>query len=110
MPRTDTCKHKYPSLGGEWVEKSPEEKELGILADFHLDMTWQHVLAAQKANCILGCIKRSVVSRLNTQEMMKAFDHLHSPSLDSLQYIHIPLVLKSLELDPNPRYEPNSAE
>lgn len=38
-----------------------------------------------------------------TQEMIQAFDHLHSPSLDSLQYIHIPLVLRSPELYPTPQ-------
>jgi len=72
-------KHKY-RLGGEWLESSPEEKDLGILVDEKLNMSRQW-LAAQKDNCILGCIKSSVASR-SKEGILPLYSALVRPHLE----------------------------
>ncbi|PKU42720.1 hypothetical protein llap_6969 [Limosa lapponica baueri] len=89
-------RHKY-RLGREWLESSSEEKDLGMLMDEKLNMSWRCVLATQKANCILGCIKRSVASRL--REVILPLDSaLVRPHVEYFFQLWIALHRKDMDL------------
>jgi len=75
-----SCSPKH-RLGGESSEVSPEEKDLGVLVDERFNVSWKCALAAQKANCILGCIKRSVTGR-SREGILPFYSALTRPHLD----------------------------
>ncbi|PKU43946.1 hypothetical protein llap_5759 [Limosa lapponica baueri] len=86
-------RHKYR----EWIESSPEEKELGMLVDEKLNMSQQCALTAQKANCILGCIKRSVASK-SREVILPLYSALVTPHLEYCIQVWSPQHTKDMDL------------
>ncbi|PKU49532.1 rna-directed dna polymerase from mobile element jockey-like [Limosa lapponica baueri] len=68
-----------------------------MLVDEKLSVSQQHVLAAQKANCILGSIKRSVTSRLR-EVILPLYSVLMRPNLEYCVQLWGPQHKKDIDL------------
>jgi len=93
---SEQSKEKY-RLSQEQIGSSPEEKDFGVLVDQKLNMTQQCALAAQKTNCILGCIQSSVTSRLR-EVILPLCSALVRPHLESCVQLWSPQHRKYMEL------------
>ena len=84
-------------LGEDLLESSPATKDVGAVVDKKLDISQQCGLAAQKANCVLGCFKKGVASR-EREVIVPHYSALVRPHLEYCIHTWGPQYRKDMEL------------
>jgi len=88
--------HQY-KLGVDLLQSSSVERDLGVLVDDRLTMSQHCVLVAKKASDLLGCMKKSVVSR-SREVLLPFYTALVRPHLECCIQFWAPQFKKDEEL------------